>query len=132
MYKKALQQKLRFETIVGNLSVEQLFDLPINSNKNLSLKQIAVNLHEQLTKSSATGLEFLDETSKTDETLELKFAIVKDIIETKQAQASAASNKKAKESELALLQDLLAKKKNQALEELSADELEAKIKALQD
>ena len=132
MYKKAAQLKLRFETTIGTLSVEQLFTLPVNHASKPSLRMIAVNLHEELNKTSSTGLEFLDEDSKVDEILQLKFNIVKDIIETKKAEASEKVSKAAKESELRELKEILAEKKGEAKKQLTVEELEKQIAALQE
>jgi len=133
MYKKAAQLKLRVPTTIGNLSVEQLFTLPIkDDNKPITLTNIAVQLHTELTKTSASGLDFLDTSVRVDELTQLRFDIVKDIILTKQSEANAKTNEKARKQEIELLESLLAKKQALAMEGLSAEELERKIKELQE
>lgn len=81
----ALQNKLRFPTTSGNLSVEQLFDLPITSAKGVSLSAIAIDLATTLT--LVATLDFL-KTAPTNTIDQIKFDVVKFIIQLKQEQSA--------------------------------------------
>lgn len=123
MYKKASKLKLRFSTGKGNLSVEDLWDLSLEQ-----LDAIAVKLDEQIEKSPRKS--FIKTVSKGNEILELKFAIVKDIIETKMSEQAARENQQAKNAQRQKLLELIAKKEDSELEGKSADELRKMLNEL--
>ena len=58
LFEIASRNKLRVPTTKGDLTVEQLWDLPLKSANGLSLDSIAIALNKQL-ESSATS--FVDE-----------------------------------------------------------------------
>lgn len=116
MYKKASKLKLRFSTSKGNLSTEDLWDLSLEQ-----LDAIAVKLDEQIEKSPRKS--FIKTASKVNETLELKFAIVKDVIDTKMAEQAARENQQAKSAQRQKLLELIAEKEDSELKGKSTDEL---------
>jgi len=131
IYKQAAQLKLRIPTSVGHLTVEQLFDLPL-IGKALNLTDIAIAIHSILPKSIVSDdLAFLTGTVPTNAEGQLAFDIIKDVIETKQAQAAAQSTAKARETQLKELQNILSEKKGEAKKEMSMEDLEAEIARLQ-
>ena len=123
MYKKALKSKLRFNTIKGKLTTEDLFDLNLTD-----LNNIAIALDKKL--SETPRKSFISDIAPDTQEDELRFNIVKDVITTKLAERDANQNAKAKAAEKAQLLEILHRKKNQALENLSVEELEAKIASL--
>lgn len=125
IFEQAARRKLRFVTDIGNLTVEQVWDLPLEAKAGrLSLDLIAIDLHEQLekvkTKSFVSG-------SKKDPVTQLQFDIVKHIIDTRIAENTAKTEAKKRESEIAKITDTLAKKKDEALDGLSVEQLEARL-----
>ena len=129
MYKKASKLKLRVASKFGNLIVEQLWDLKLTD-----LATIIKNLSEQKKKFNNTSeeLSFLVgvTTSKEEELINLQFEIAKDVYLTKQAESKEAVNAREKKKKIQRIEEILAKKKDEALENLSVEELEAKIKAM--
>lgn len=129
MYKKASRIKLRVTTKYGNLAVEQLWDLKLTD-----LATIIKNLAEQKKKfnNNSEELAFLDgiTTNKEEELINLQFEIVKDVYITKQAESQEAVNAREKKKELQRLEEILAKKKDAELENLSVEELEKRIKSM--
>lgn len=123
MYKKALKMKLRFATTKGRLTVEDLFELRLTD-----LNNIAIALDKKL--SETPRKSFISDIAPDTVKDELRFNIVKDIITTKLVARNAAQDAKAKTAERAQLTEILHRKKNQALENLSVEELEAKLAAL--
>lgn len=123
MYKKALKMKLRFATTKGRLTVEDLFELRLTD-----LNNIAIELDKKL--SETPRKSFISDIAPDTAEDELRFNIVKDIITTKLVERNAAQDAKAKTAERAQLTEILHRKKNQALENLSVEELEAKLAAL--
>lgn len=124
MYKKASKLKLRFSTSKGNLSTEDLWDLSLEQ-----LDAIAVKLDEQIEKSPRKS--FIKTISKVNETLELKFAIVKDVIDTKMAEQAARENQQAKSAQRQKILELIAEKEDFELKGKSADELRKMLDELE-
>lgn len=124
-FEEATRLRLRFETSRGNLNVEDLWRLPL-----AELDKLAIALNKQLKESSEES--FIKAKSKDNKLLELRFDIVKHIIETllsEDEEKKKAADKRAKREQLL---ELIAKKKNQELEEKSLEELEAELTKLED
>lgn len=124
MYKKALRTKLRFSTTKGKLTTEDLFDLSL-----VDLNNLALVLDKKL--SETPRKSFISDIAPDTQEDELRFNIVKDIITLKLAERNAAQNAKAKAAEKAQLMEILHRKKNEALENLSVAEIEAKLAELE-
>lgn len=120
MYKKALRTKLRFSTTKGKLTTEDLFDLSLTDLNNL-----AIALDKKL--SETPRKSFISDITPDTQEDELRFNIVKDVITLKLAERNAAQNAKAKAAEKAQLLEILHRKQNEALENLSVAEIEAKL-----
>ena len=131
IYKQAAQQKLRFESKRGLLTTEDLFTLPISKGE-ISLRNLAIAVNKKLTKSDTEIPDFLsDEAStqtKEQQLLQLQFDILKDVIETRKEENQQSTEAYKRDQERAAIRELIAKKKQQNLEDLSIDELEAKLK----
>jgi hypothetical protein len=123
----ALQNKLRFQTTSGNLSVEQLFELPITSTRGPSLATLATELATTITPVAA--LDFLNVTP-VNSIDQIKFDVVKFIIQLKQEQNSLKAAEASKASQKKILQDLIATKKGEALASKSLAELEKELASL--
>lgn len=123
MYKKAAQQRLRFDTDKGKLTVEDLFHLSLQQ-----LNEVGKELRKVVKESEEESL--IGETSNQASVAKLKFDIVVDIINTKKeeraAAATAATNKALKQE---LLAELEARQKN-SLKSLSDEDLQRKIAEL--
>ena len=130
MFEKATRLKLRFDTVRGSQSVEDLWDLPLTTTKpsGLCLDQVAIDLNRQI-KTTETE-SFVTDTPKVDTELQLRFDIVKHIIEVKRAENAAARDKADRAGKKARLLEIMARKQNEALEGKSLDELQAEIDAL--
>jgi len=128
MFKEATKQKLRFSTINGLISVEDVWDLPLTSEKKASLDSLAKSLNKELKNSEEES--FVETPSKKNATLQLKFdvvkAIIKDRLEEREARKDAAERKRRKE----LLGDIILKKENAALEGKSIEDLRKEMEAL--
>lgn len=124
MYKKALRTKLRFSTTKGKLTTEDLFDLSLTDLNNL-----AIALDKKL--SETPRKSFISDITPDTQEDELRFNIVKDIITLKLVERNAAQNAKVKAAEKAQLLEILHRKQNEALENLSVAEIEAKIAELE-
>lgn len=124
MYKEASKMKLRFSTVKGNLSVEDLWDLNLTA-----LDKMAVAIDEQISKNPKKS--FISETTPEDKVSKLKLDILKDIISTKLEEKAKKDSEKQKISERNKLLEILAKKEEASLENLSIEELKKKIAELE-
>ena len=124
VFEKASRAKLRFATVRGNLSVEQLWDLPLDKGE-VNLYNLAQDLLTQVADKPAEKLSFFNKAVTVDETAELKFEIVKHIVTTKVAEAEAQQTEAIKRTQRQELDALIAAKKAEAKQGLSLEELEA-------
>ncbi len=123
MYKVASKMKLRFATSKGNLSVEDLWDLNL-----VTLDKLAIAIDEELSKSPRKS--FIAETTPENEVAKLKLDILKDIIKTKMEEKAKKESEKQRLSEKNKLLEILARKEQANLENLSEEELRKRIAEL--
>lgn len=122
-FKEATRLKLRFQTSKGALSVEQLWDLT-----QTELAACIRNLKKALKKNDDDELSFLDSDSKVDKVEQLRFDVVKEVYLAKKKEADdIKAAKEIKEHNQKILQ-LIADKKDKALEGKTVEELEAMLK----
>ena len=131
IFEKASRLKLRFN--VGsrlNLTVENLWDLPLIHTKGEDLDHIAIELQEQL---SSNEKSFVVQQSKTKETQvnQLKFDIVKYIIDVRLEEQKVANLERQRAQEIATLKELQKQAKIRDLQNLSSEEIEERIKSLE-
>ena len=128
---RALVEKWRFETKRGSLSLEEVYALPLKGNNGVNLDEVAKAIYAQIPKDD-TVVSFVDDVKSTRATIaEAQLEIVKDRIAQLQSAARAHQEEVARAQEVALYRGLLAKKQQEALENLSADELRARLAELQ-
>ena len=122
LYKNASKLKLRFQTTVGTLSVEQLWDL------NLSQLTSAIkSVKKILKKNDDDELSFLDEKNTVDTENELRFAILKDIFLEKKSELEKVKTEAERKRQREKLLSLIEEKKEETLRSLDVDELEKKL-----
>lgn len=132
MYKKASRLKLRIQTSRGMLAVEQLWDLKLSD-----LAVVVKNAYEEKKKFGETTeeLAFLEgpvvEKNEAVELAKLRFEIAKDIFVTRQNEGKEAIAQLEKKKERNRIAEIIQRKKDEALESLSVEELEKKMKELE-
>lgn len=124
IFKKASKLKLRFTTTVGVLSVEQLWDLSVQQ-----LDKLAVSLEQK--KEESTAKSFIKKTSETNPLAELRFLIVLEVLNTKVAENEKAVLRQQRKAEKEKLLQLIQDKKEGAMNQLSIEELEKRLNALE-
>lgn len=124
IFEQASKDKLRFQTVKGNLTVEQLWDLPLDKGE-VNLYQLATELLVDTQNKPEQALSFFKKTTSKNELAQLKFDIVKHIVTTKVAEIEDKTNEAVKQSEIAELDKLIAAKEAEAKAGLSLDELKA-------
>ncbi len=128
LFEVASRKKYRFATVRGPVSVEDLWDMPLLSNDGFNLDAVAKKLDAQIESSGEKS--FVKAKSEADADLNNMFEIVKYVIEILLAEKNEAENAAVKKAEKARLLGILARKKDEELEGLSVEDLEAKIAAL--
>jgi len=129
IFEEAVKQKLRFSTQKGNLSVEDLFDLPLSSTTGkTNLDDIARGLHLAL--KNETEVSFVEPRSRKASVLDLQFEVVKSVIASKMAE-NAAENLRRKNSEKRQkIMELIAAKEDEAVKGLPLEELQKMLDSL--
>lgn len=129
IFEEAVKQKLRFSTPKGNLSVEDLFDLPLSSaTGKTNLDDIARGLHLAL--KNETEVSFVEPRSRKASVLDLQFEVVKSVIASKMAE-NAAENLRRKNSEKRQkIMELIAAKEEEAVKGLPLEELQKMLDSL--
>ena len=131
LFALASRKKFRYTTPQGQVSVEDLWDLPMSSARTnqANLDDIAIALDKQL-KDSGTTTSFVKKTVKSNVELRAKFDIVLHVIEVKQAEADAAAVERDNANKKQRIMELIEQKKDADLAGKSADELQELLKNL--
>ena len=130
IFELATRRKLRFATsAIGEVTTEQLWDLPLTHKTKVSLDVIAIAVAKDLR--DLGDFSFVE--AKPDprkEILALQLDILKHVINVKKAEAAAAldANKKAERKQKIL--EALEKKEGGELESKSKEELLAELNNL--
>lgn len=127
LYKQAVMEGWLFPSKQGMLTITQVAQLPLLSKttSNTSLDDVAIKLHEEISKQAQ--ISFVNVKS-TDNTNALKLDLVKDLIQTVETANAAKVLQQSIASQNAVIKDLIAKKQLDELGSKSIAELEAMIK----
>lgn len=129
-FEKAVRQKLRFPSIRGLLTTEDLWDLPLTSKNGLDLNSVAQAVNAEV---KASGEEsFVGEPTPASTVAVLKLDVVKAVIAVKIAERDAEVTRKQKREKRDRLLELLANKEDAALAELTPDQIREQLAALDD
>ena len=130
IYKYAAQNCLRFPSVRGDLTVEQLFQLQLKSQSNFDLNNVAKAINKQL--KGISDESFVEDTSSDPQKTALTIAldIVKDVIKTKQEENRMSVARSVRSAERKKLLDAIAAKKDQQLTAATMEELEKQLAEL--
>ncbi|WP_051382444.1 hypothetical protein [Bradyrhizobium sp. Tv2a-2] len=129
MFEKAARIKLRFDTGKGMLAVEDLFDLPLASKTGkTNLDDLARSLYKQL--KSGEDISFVEADKASDPTVQLRFDIVKFVIDTKLEENRQASKERDRAEQKQKIMALIADKQDEALKGKSLEDLQAELAKL--
>lgn len=131
IFEKAARKKLRFNTSVGQISTEDLWDLPLTSKSNRpNLDDIAKALHKQV--SESTEVSFVNPGAKdsVDSDIRLRFDVVKRIIDVRLEEALASEKAAADRSKVQQIMGLITQKQNEALSGASIEELQQMLASI--
>jgi hypothetical protein len=128
IFEQATKNALRFTTHKGDLTVEDLWHLPLTSSRTSSLNSIAIHYHEKIQKEDSVS--FVTPAAENSGNSVTKLEIIKHIISVKQTENAAtklASDNKAKKTRIL---QLIAEKQDTALAGKSEEELLALANSL--
>jgi len=132
MFEKAVRLKLRFDTPLGSLPVEDVWDLPLLPGRGKNggrkggkacLDDLAKVLHKEL--QSDDSESFVLKRKRTNDELQLRFDIVKHVIDVRLEEKERAENvAKAKEKKQQILA-IISDKETEDLKGKSLEDLRA-------
>ncbi len=125
IFEKASKQKLRFATTSGVLATEDLWDLGLPK-----LDAIYKSLNKRLKDSEEDSL--LGSKSKEDTETALQVDIIKYIVTVKLDEKNKTELRAQRKAERERLLAALANKEDEAINNMSPDELKAKLASLDD
>ena len=130
LFQLASRQKFRFQSIKGELTTEQLWDLPLTARGGFDLDSVAKQVNAEL---KAAGEEsFVQKNSNPAKSkLEAKLEIIKYIISTKLEDAERAVMADLRSEERKKLLAALNRKQDAALEELTPEQIQARLAELE-
>ena len=131
LFEIAARSRWRFKSVIGELNVEQLWDLPLITTvaTKASLNEVAIKLQEAI--NAVTQNSFVNSTNdRAADLLNLELDLVKYIIKTKKDEKAAAEKRQLLRQERTKLVQLQEAAADKALEKLSPSQLEARIAAI--
>lgn len=129
IFEQASREAIRFESSRGQLSTEQLWDIPLQSKSGFDLDSIARTVNTSL--KSVTEESFVTPKSSPEKAkFELMLEIVKHIIAAKIELNELARARAANAAEKNKLVSILAEKQDVQLKSLSVEEIQARIASL--
>jgi len=126
IFELATRQNLTFPSSRGELTLQQLWDLPLTSRTSFDLDEVAKVVNTQLQAESKESFVKVKQSAKKVQ-LETKLAILKHIIEVKQHEAKQAQEAAGKGQERQKILAILETKRDQELANLSPEELEKRL-----
>lgn len=127
IFEKAAKVRLRFDTQKGQLVVEDLFDLSLQSLDRLA-QAVNRNLKAEAEES------FLPDTNKARKAQtynDLRLEVLKHVIDVKLKEQDAAKQREDRKAKLESLKALAANKQSEAFAAQSLEEIMAQINALE-
>ncbi len=130
IFEQATRDKVRFSSRAGELTVEDVWTLPLATTNALrvSLDTLALGLHTEL---EHTMISFVSPKKEAGDTLlQLKLDIVKHIIQVRLAELETAAKARDTREKRDKLLEIIGNKEAEALTNLSLDELRTMVAAL--
>jgi hypothetical protein len=126
---EATRKKFRFPSEKGELTVEQLWDLPLTSRNGFNLNSVAIAVNTELRGLTEESFVEVNPNPRRAQLRDMR-EIIKYVIATKQEENKAANERAAKETLKERIREAIAAKRNEQLNSTSLEELEAQLAAL--
>lgn len=132
IYKEATKKHIRFNVgRLTNLTVEDVWNLPLTGNGGTNLGALAIALNDQLKDDAPKSFVGDTRVSATAKDAQLKFDIVLDIIKTKQDEIKQATEAAVKSATIQQLRELKAKKNLEKFNDMSIEEIDEQLAELE-
>lgn len=129
IFEQASRIALRFSTVKGELTVEQLWQLPLTSNSGFDLDTLAKRLNAAVKETAEESFVSVA-VNPANERLTLAFDLVKHVIAVKIAENAAKRDAAAISAKRAELKEILAEKLTEQTRSLSVEDLNKQLAAL--
>ena len=129
IFEQAARKKLRFASSVGDLTAEQLWDLPLTHKSRASLNELAIATAKELRDLGDFSFVEVDPDPRR-EILTLQLDIQKRVIEVKMAEAALAQEAARRAERKQKILEALEKLEGSELATKSRDELLAELNGL--
>ena len=135
LYKRALEEKWRFPSKRGPLSLEEIYSLPLEGSGGLNLDAVAIEVYKRIKGLESEKVSFISDDkesrgSKEVQKLELQLEILKDRIEDVRARNNRNVELQAKAKQKAMLEKILITKEEESLKDLPADTIKKMLEEL--
>lgn len=129
LFSYATRNKLRFPSPKGELSIEQLWDVPLRSKDGFDLDNIAKSANKAL--KDMTEESFVNKgRTAAHELAEARLELIKTVIATKLTEEAAARKRADNKAEKEQLLRILAEKRDGELSAMSVEDLKKRISEL--
>ncbi len=129
LFEFATRNAIRFSSIKGLITTEQLWDLPLQSKTNFDLDSVAKSAYAEL--KALTDDSFVATAEKPGKVqATAKLEIVKHIIAVRLAENEAARTAAARKVEREKLLGVLADKQDEALKNLTPEQIQQRLSEL--
>ena len=129
IFERSARNKTRWATSVGNLSVEQLFDLPLTAKRGVSLDAIAQEVNTELQTMTTSFVKTTRPDSRKSE-LSLQLDVLKHVIESKERDLDRAKTTQETKERKQALMEALENKKIDGINNMSEEELKKELAAI--
>jgi len=126
MFEKITKNKVRFNSVRGQLTIEDVWDLPLTKGV-VNLDNMAKALSKELQESQES---FVLKPKKKDDITKLKFDAIRHIISVKLDEIEKRKQEAENKARYAQIVDILAEKDVEKLKGKSRKELEKELKRL--
>ena len=129
IFENASRVKLRFSSLRGPLTVEDLWDVPLTSRNAFDLDAVAKAANTEL---KAAGEEsfVVTKANPAKALAELRMEVVKHVIAVRLKEAEESRNRVARQLEKARLLEALSSKQDDAMRAMSDEDIKARIAAI--
>ena len=133
IFETATRKKFRFDSEVGALTTEQLWDLPLlrRRGQQVDLDSVARAVAAELRKVTTESFVQVDTSPRKGE-LETKLEIVKHVIAVRQAEAAAAQKRVENANKRRKLLDALESAEAKEMSEMSKEDLLKQLAEIDD
>jgi len=129
MFEQASRKKLRFVSAKGQLTVENLWDLPLQSSTGMDLDTLAKDTNATLKSASEESFVTVSSNPLKAES-ELKLDILKHIIIAKQVEQDERANAAQRAERKRKLLNVLADKEDDSLKQMTPEQIREAINNL--